>query len=65
MANDNPCHGCTERHGGCHATCPKGIAWKEKDKERRAKIKAARQKEVQVTSTLIERKESIKRKRSK
>lgn len=64
MANDNPCLGCTKREPGCHVTCLESITWSKKDRERKKKIRAARQKEMQVTSTLIERKESIKGKRS-
>lgn len=36
ITNSPPCHGCGDRHGGCHAKCRKYKVWKdewEKKKE--------------------------------
>lgn len=59
---DNPCYGCTRRFPGCQDTCPDGMAWSEKNKARREKIRMARKKETDASSTIIELKEKVKRK---
>ena len=44
MKKDNPCHGCTDRHAGCHDTCKSYLDWHEqhvqKQREIRSKIEA-------------------------
>jgi hypothetical protein len=36
------CHGCTERHDGCHSTCEDYKAYTQAREEEKAKIKKAR-----------------------
>ena len=40
--SDSGCKDCKERKVGCHATCEQYLKWKEKDLERRKKIKNTR-----------------------
>ena len=44
MKKDNPCHGCNDRHAGCHCTCKAYLDWHEqhvqKQREIRSKIEA-------------------------
>ena len=44
MTKDNPCHGCTDRHAGCHGKCEAYLDWHEqhvqKQREIRSKIEA-------------------------
>lgn len=59
---DNPCRGCTKRYPGCQDKCPDGIAWSKKEKARRDKIRAAKEKELAPIAAVIGLKENIKRK---
>jgi hypothetical protein len=44
MKKDNPCHGCNDRHAGCHSSCKAYMDWHEehvqKQREIRSKIEA-------------------------
>lgn len=44
MKKDNPCHGCNDRHAGCHGSCEAYLDWHEqhvqKQREIRSKIEA-------------------------
>lgn len=44
MKKDNPCHGCNDRHAGCHGSCKYYLDWHEQhvseQREIRSKIEA-------------------------
>lgn len=49
-----PCHGCEERHRGCHASCEKYKAYHEESVERSRQIYDAKKKESEATQFMIE-----------
>lgn len=40
--NDTPCHGCENRHKGCHASCDDYFAYAEEREKARAAMRAER-----------------------
>lgn len=40
-----PCKDCTDRHVGCHSECPKYIAAKEDNDEKKERIREAKARE--------------------
>lgn len=59
------CKGCTERHVGCHSTCPEYTEWKSKRERMNEAIWKQKRAEAGLIESKVKQCEKVRRKKKR